>query len=102
MWEIWIEGFARAVDLRPGCVTGLAERHRDDEDISTAVFALGRLCDLVLDPERAQVLYIGAELEKRAPDLIAFYVEFLYQARLAEALSSLGTSARVAAEDLPH
>jgi uncharacterized protein len=91
MWEIWIEGFARAMDLRPGCMTALAERHRDDEDISTAAFTLERLCYLALDPDRAQVLDIDAELEELAPDLIAFYVGILHQARLAEAVSSRGS-----------
>lgn len=93
MWEIWIEGFARAMDLRPGCMTGLAERHLDDEDIQRAVFVLGRLCYLALDPDRAQVLDIDAELEKLAPDLIASHVEILHQARLSEAASSRGAQA---------
>ncbi|MEE4236479.1 MAG: UPF0149 family protein [Anderseniella sp.] len=91
LWEIWIEGFARAMDLRPGCMVGLAERHRDNEDIQRAVFVFGRLCYLVLDPHRAQVLDIDAELEEHAPDLIASHAEILHEARLAEAAASRGT-----------
>jgi uncharacterized protein len=91
MWEIWIEGFARVMDLRPGSMGQLAERYLDDEDVQRAVFVLGRLCYLALDPERAQVLDIDAELEKLAPDLIASHVEILHQARLAEASSFRGS-----------
>jgi uncharacterized protein len=95
LWEIWIEGFARAMDLRPGCMVGLAERQRDDEDIQRAVFVFGRLCSLVLDPHLSQVLDIDAELEEHAPDLIASHVEILHQARLAEGAASRGTAPRL-------
>jgi uncharacterized protein len=86
LWELWIEGFARALELRPGCLTQLAERHCDDEDISRAVFVFERLCHVVLGG--SQALDIDAELESLAPDLIASHIGILHQARLAEAVTS--------------
>jgi uncharacterized protein len=90
LWELWIEGFARAIELRPGSLAQLGERHVDNEDIGRAVFVFGRLCYLVLDG--SQVLDIDAELESLAPDLIASHLEFLHQARLAETVASGGSA----------
>lgn len=92
LWELWIEGFARAIDLRPGSLTQLGERHVDSDDIGRAVFVFTRLCDLVRDG--SQALDIDAELESLAPDLIATHLEILHQARLAETAAS-GVSAPV-------
>ena len=86
LWELWIEGFSRAMDLRPGCLTQFAERHLDDEETGRAVFVLDRLCHVVLGS--SQALDIDAELESLAPDLIACHVEILHRARLAEAATS--------------
>lgn len=86
LWELWIEGFARAIELRPESLSMLTQRHLDDEDISRAVFVLERLCHVVHDG--SQALDIDAELESLAPDLIASNVEILHRAQLAEAVAS--------------
>ncbi|MDH3792917.1 MAG: UPF0149 family protein [Rhodospirillales bacterium] len=84
VWETWIEGFWRAVLLRPH--EWAAHGETGDEDLQRAVFVLTRLQELAATPSAdLKPLEIDQELEELAPDLIPDAVETLHRARLARA-----------------
>ncbi len=86
VWETWIEGFWRAVLLRPEA--WLAHTDSDDEDLQRAIFVLTRLRELAAVPTaELESMEVDEELEKLAPDLIPESVETLHRARLAQARS---------------
>lgn len=81
LWESWIGGFWTAMTQRPDAWISLGEG-RAHKALSTFM----RLHEIATTP-RAQLepMDIDEELEKLAPDLIAFSVEELHRARLAQA-----------------
>ncbi len=81
LWEFWIEGFWRAMSLRPD--GWLAFGGDDDTPRQQALFLLGRLTELVLRPDEFEPLDIDADLEDAATDIIPLQVEVLHRARLA-------------------
>lgn len=84
MWETWIEGFWRAVMLRPEA--WLAFGAIDDGDLQTAMFSLTRLYEIATTPPaELQALESDSEQEELAPDIIPHAVEILHRARLAQA-----------------
>lgn len=82
-WEIWVEGFWRAMRLRPEAWRSLAQNQ--DDDLQRALFVLGRLAELATHPDDFEPMEIDQELEDCAPDLIPSHVEILHQTRLAQA-----------------
>lgn len=80
-WEIWIEGFWRALSLRPEAWGSLAQNQ--DPDLQQALFVLGRLTELAMKPGDFEAMEIDEELARLAPDLIPSYVEILHRARPA-------------------
>jgi len=84
LWEIWIEGFGQAMQLRPEAWQVYA--HDNDADLQRAMFVLGRLNELVnLPPQDITPLEVDGELKKLAPDLIPAHVQILHQTQLARA-----------------
>ena len=83
LWEIWIEGFAEAMRLRPEA--WLAWAQDDDAELQRAWFVLGRLGELATNPNDIEPLDIDEELGELAPDLIPSHVEILHKARLSKA-----------------
>lgn len=84
LWETWIEGFWKAVRLRPEAWLDLGAS--DDEDLQTAVFSLSRLYEIASTaPAELLPMEIDAELEELAPGMIPHAVELLHRARLAQA-----------------
>jgi uncharacterized protein len=83
LWEIWIEGFAEAMRLRPEA--WLAWARDDDAELQRAWFVLGRLGELATNPDDIEPLDIDEELGELAPDLIPSHVEILHKARLSKA-----------------
>jgi len=82
-WEIWIEGFRTAMQMRPQAWIDLA--HDDDADIQRALFVLGRLGELAtLSTQEREPIEIDETLEDGAPDLIPTHVEILHRARKAK------------------
>lgn len=80
LWEAWIEGFWRAVFLRPEGWLELSTT--DDEDVQAAVFSLSRLHEIAATPSTdLEPLEIDKELEELAPDLIPHAVGILHRAR---------------------
>ncbi len=90
LWEIWIEGFAAAIELRPESRTAMV---RDfDEDSAAAFSCLVALIDIArgesdLPPETME------EMTASAHDLIPGLVETLYDAQLRLNRGSLAASA---------
>lgn len=83
LWEIWIEGFRRAMGLRPEAWSSFIQN--EDPDLQRAHFVLGRLAELATHPVDMETMEIDEELENLAPDLIPSHVEILHRARLAQA-----------------
>ena len=81
LWELWIEGFYKALTLRPDAwlAFGNGNAHK-------ALATFMRLHQIANTP-RAQLtpMDIDDDLEKLAPDLIPFSVEELHRERLAQA-----------------
>ena len=85
IWEMWIEGFHKALTLRPdACLT-----YGDGSDAHKAFSTFMRLHDIANTP-RAELapMDIDIELERLAPDLIQFSVEELHRERLAHSRSA--------------
>ncbi len=81
LWEIWIEGFWRAMRLRPEAWRSLAQD--ENEDLQRALFVLGRLGEFAVRPDDFEPMDIDGELESLALDLIPTQVEILHQVRRA-------------------
>jgi len=83
-WEFWIEGYWKAVRLRPDAWQAFAENN--DADIQRALFVLGRLGELsTYSPDELDPMEIDEQLKDLASDLIPVHVEILHQARRAAA-----------------
>lgn len=92
LWETWIEGFWRAVSLRPDEWAELVTV--GDEDLETAVFSLGRLYEMAALPSaELDLLKVDEEVKKLAPDLIPFAVGILHRKRLAARSGSPASAA---------
>jgi uncharacterized protein len=83
LWEMWIEGFWKAVRLRPQ--DWIAHSSTDDAELQKDVFILTRLYELASTPSsKIEPKDIDKELRDMAPDLIPTAVEALHHARLAQ------------------
>ena len=81
-WELWVEGFGRAIALRPQAWSAFKEA--DDGDLQRAWIALLRLHALATEPSgELEPLGMDADLEEIAPDVLPWCIESLYRARLA-------------------
>jgi uncharacterized protein len=80
LWEIWIEGFAAAIELRPESWVAMARNV--DEDIVAAFSCMVALIDIARGESDLPAKSIE-ELTQSAPGLIPGLVETLYEARLA-------------------
>jgi len=78
-WEIWLEGFFRAVLLRPD--DWLSYTHTEDEKLQQSIFILMRLHEMITAPDGFEAMEIDAELENAAPDLIPESVVQLHEYR---------------------
>tara|TARA_R110002096_G_scaffold435770_1_gene662651 strand:- start:120002 stop:120667 length:666 start_codon:yes stop_codon:yes gene_type:complete len=80
IWEIWIEGFWRAIELRKECW----EVYKDDKDEVTqnAFFALLHLYNIVKDEPTFQTVEDDQEREAEASEFIPLMTATLHQARL--------------------
>ena len=77
LWEIWIEGFARAVGLAPASWIGIANADKATRAAFAGMQALVDLANgtsLLPEPD-------ATELTKLAPDLIPGWLEDLYAGR---------------------
>ena len=85
VWEMWIEGFQKALILRPdACLT-----YGDGSDAHKAFSTFMRLYDIASTP-RAELapMDVDVELERLAPDLIPFSLKELHRVRLARSGSA--------------
>jgi uncharacterized protein len=84
MWETWIEGFWRAVQLRPD--EWLDFSADGNPDLQKEIFILTRLYEIASTPTKDLApLEIDTDLSKHAPDLIPVAVEALHKIRLKKA-----------------
>ena len=84
LWELWIDGFEKAMRLRPQSWARMAG---SDEDTRTALAGLIMLADI----NRGESSLSKAEtddLTKRAPDLIPYWVPILNAWRIGQHLAS--------------
>jgi uncharacterized protein len=79
LWELWIEGFKKAVNLRPGTWQKLLNT---DADTATAIRGILTLADIARDDQRLPRKDRDA-LTATAPDDIARWIVTLNEWRLA-------------------
>ena len=77
LWELWIEGYWRAMRLRPKAWSNLAQD--EDEDLQRALFVLTRLGEFAEHPDDFEPMEFDEELEGLAPDMIVSHVEILHR-----------------------
>jgi uncharacterized protein len=82
LWELWIDGFAAAVELRPDSWSDLAAR---GGQAAEALAGMTTLIEIARDESDLPRDRIDA-LTEAAPDLIPLGVEKLYAARPADAV----------------
>jgi len=85
IWAIWIEGFHKALTLRPDAWLpfGRGNAHK-------ALSTFMRLHQVATTPRaKLEPMDIDEDLERLAPDLIAFSVKELHRERLAHARSPI-------------
>ena len=80
MWEIWIEGFARAMALRPSSWDSIAAADRSTRAALAGLRALIEIADGTSSPAKPEI----NELTKMAPDLIPTWVDDLHAWRVAQ------------------
>lgn len=81
LWETWMEGFWKAMTLRPDAWLSFGEGN-PHKALSTFM----RLHEIATTPRtKLEPMDIDEELENLAPDLIAFSVEELHRARREQA-----------------
>lgn len=84
LWELWIEGFATAMDLRPDAWTALADS--SDADVLEAFGGLVTLVEIARDESSLDRPTIDA-LTDEAPGLIPTWVELLHAQRIGSSIS---------------
>lgn len=82
LWELWIEGFAEAIDLRPESWAGLADGA--DPDAADAAARMATLVAIARNESTLDSMEINA-VQDRAPVEIGDIVQRLYVARLRAA-----------------
>ena len=85
MWEIWIEGFARAIALRPSSWNSMATVDRGTCAALAGMRALIEIADGTSSRDRTEI----DELTKMAPDLIPTWVDDLHAWRGAQPNAAL-------------
>ena len=88
LWELWIDGFDKAMQIRPGSWAPLFEA---DEDTQTA---LAGLIALAATSQGDDSLFItdADELARNAPDLISHWVEALNAWRISQCATLSSTA----------
>ncbi|KXV51386.1 UPF0149 family protein [Acetobacter tropicalis] len=81
LWEVWIEGFERAMALRPDVWNDLL--HDPDENVLYALAGLRRLIAMTKVTTNSND-GLTALLNEAAPDLIPDWVQTLHAARLSD------------------
>ncbi len=82
LWEFWVEGFCRAMLLRPEAWQAYYANEEDD-GVLYALFILTRLAEMAGFPGEYEPMEIDEQLEDHAGDLIPYVVATLHQASLA-------------------
>lgn len=67
-WEIWLEGFFRAIHMRADEWLSFADN--DDRDLQRSIFILTRLREIVRADDEFKAMDLDDGLEEAAPDLI--------------------------------
>ena len=80
MWEIWIEGFARAMALRPSSWASIAGADRGTRAALAGLQALIEIADRTSTRAKPEI----DELTKMAPDLIPGWIDDLHAWRVAQ------------------
>lgn len=88
MWEIWIEGFARAMALRPASWASIAAADRGTRAALAGLQALIEIADGSSSRPKTEI----DELTKMAPDLIPTWVDDLHAWRVAQPTDTAVTS----------
>jgi uncharacterized protein len=88
MWEIWIEGFARAMALRPSSWDSIAASDRGTRAALAGLQALIEIADGTSARAKTEI----DELTKMAPDLIPTWVDDLHAWRVAQPHGTAGKS----------
>ncbi|MFT8646305.1 UPF0149 family protein [Gluconacetobacter sp.] len=86
LWELWIEGFERAMALRPEAWNDLLRG--SDETVGPALVGLHKLVAMTDSPPDSDD-ELGTLLSETAPDLIPEWVQALHVARLSESMDRL-------------
>lgn len=84
LWELWIEGFERAMALRPDVWNDLL--YDPDENVLRALLGLRRLIAMT-DAETDSSDELTALLSKAAPDLIPNWVQTLHTACMSDSVN---------------
>jgi len=85
MWEIWIEGFARAIALRPSSWDSMATSDQGTRAALAGMRALIEIADGTSSRAKTEI----DELTKMAPDLIPTWVDDLHSWRVAQPIAAL-------------
>jgi len=89
LWELWIEGFERAMALRPDVWDDLL--HDLDEDVLRALVGLRKLVAMT-DAEPDSSDELTALLTEAAPDLIPDWMQILHAARLSDSMDQFSNA----------
>lgn len=88
-WEVWIEGFERAMALRPAVWNDLL--YDPDEDVFRALVGLRTLIAMA-DARTDSSDKLTVLLTEAAPDLIPYWVQTLHAARLSESMDQFSNA----------
>ena len=90
MWEIWMDGFDKAMRLRPKTWIALAKP--GNQSLRLAVFILARIGDFAITAPQDSIPIENKEMiQDHAPDIIPAQVEIIYHAcQEQNALASSG------------
>lgn len=81
LWEIWAEGFAKALDLRPDAWSLFLDH--GEKPVAVAFASLAQLAEQAITDGKLSD-QIDTPLRTLAPDLIADCLEHLHKARLED------------------
>ena len=90
LWEIWIEGFARAMALRPSSWDSIAAADRGTRAALAGLQALIEIADGTTSRAKPEI----DELTKMAPDLIPSWLDDLHAWRVAQPSATPAKSIR--------